>query len=55
MQNTKTFNGEDEAVIGHFHRELTFSSVRDYMVFLDAIQQQLKEPPGKRVCCSMGF
>lgn len=47
--NTKTFNGEDEAVIGHFHRELTFSSVRDSMMFLDAVQQQLKESSGRTV------
>lgn len=51
----RTFNAEAEVAMGHFYRELAFSSVRDCVMFLDTVQQRLKESSGTRLCCGMGF
>lgn len=42
-KHRRTFNAEAEVAVGHFLRELAFSSVRGCVMFLDAVQQQLKE------------
>lgn len=42
-KHRRTFNAEAEVAVGHFLRELTFSSARGCVMFLDAVQQQLKE------------
>ena len=54
-KHRRTFNAEAEVAMGHFYRELAFSSVRDCVMFLDTVQQQLKESSGTRLCCGMGL
>lgn len=54
-KHRRTFNAEAEAAMGHFDSKLAFSSVRDCVMFLDAVQQLLKEYSGTRQYCGMGF
>jgi len=54
-KHRRTFNAEAEVAMGHLYRELAFSSVRDRVMFLDTVQQQLKESSGTRLCCVMGL